>query len=65
MADCVVTLEASDRTLPSRIADLLTGVMSMFDRNPEFSSSTIELLDTSAAEVLEVVAHVVIEWVDP
>ena len=48
MLDCIRTLKASLVSLPRRIAYLLTGVTSIFCRNPLSMSDTMELPDCRA-----------------
>jgi len=48
IADWITTLKASLLNLPSRIAGRLTGVTSIFCKNPESMSATIEFPDCSA-----------------
>ena len=48
MEDWTTTLKASVTSLPSKIADLFTGVTSIFWSIPEFSSSTTDVPDCNA-----------------
>ena len=50
MVDWTITLKASLRIRPNRIADLLTGVASILLRNPERKSSTMAVPDWKELE---------------
>ena len=48
MADWIISTSRSVNKRPSRIAALLTGVKSSFERNPELKSFTIDMPDWNA-----------------